>query len=439
MPADIYNLSDEDFLSASRPEDLDAVAAGNGGTPATEPAADTVQGSSSDADQPPAANADPLPGSVEDTSPSGSGGSEPVALDEENKSGTVAAGASEDAGANDTQSGADASATGAAPAEGAPADGTQAAPQKKEGEEQAQTAPNYEALYQEIMKPFKANGRMIELKSPAEAIALMQMGANYTRKMQEIAPHRKALMMLQTHGLLDENQLSFAIDLVVKKNPDAIRKLVKEAGIDPLETDLSGEPDPSYRPDTNKLSDEEVAFQTALDDLKTTDSGRETLKAIHSEWDNASKQLLFQSPEVLNVIHQQRELGVYDRIVAEMERRRTLGLIAPTVPFLQAYHDVGNQLQAAGAFNDLADKILSQGSPQATTTPAVQQTVPTPQARPQPTPVATTVAAPKPAVTNSERASAAAPTRTSPPKRQEFVNPLAMSDDEFLKRFEGRV
>ena len=61
--------------------------------------------------------------------------------------------------------------------------------------------------YNKIMAPFKANGKMIELRSPEEAVSLMQMGANYTRKMQELQPHRKTLLMLQDNNLLDAEKL----------------------------------------------------------------------------------------------------------------------------------------------------------------------------------------------------------------------------------------
>ena len=67
--------------------------------------------------------------------------------------------------------------------------GSEAEKPKTEGEnkgkeEEVVTPPNYEEFYNQIMTPFKANGKMISLKTPDEAIKLMQMGANYTRKIQ---------------------------------------------------------------------------------------------------------------------------------------------------------------------------------------------------------------------------------------------------------------
>ena len=126
----------------------------------------------------------------------------------------------------------------------------------------------------------------------------------------------------------------------------------------------------------------------------------------------------------MSVIHDQRANGVYDRINDEVNRRRTLGSIPVNVPFLQAYKIVGDQMTEANACADLtpANPVLQQ---QSASTPVV---------------VATRVAAPKPAVTNGTRAAAASTTRQSPRATKEVAkNPLAMSDDDFLKQFDGRL
>lgn len=279
---------------------------------------------------------------------------------------------------------------------------------------------DYKAFHDRVMAPFQANGKTIQLHSVDEAIQLMQQGANYTRKMQAIAPHRKVLMMLENNGLLDESKLSRLIDLE-KKNPDAIRALVKEAGIDPLDIDVQGES--TYTPGNHAVPDEAVAFQTTLDEVSSTPDGQETVRQITASWDAESKAELWKDPSILGTIHQQRISGVYDRVVAEIERQRTIGAIPANVSLLNAYRVIGERMTQAGAFQDLvaAQKAAQQ--------PAVQH------------PVATRVASTaKPAVANSGKVNAAAPTRTAAPRRAEaFINPLAMSDDEFMKQFANRV
>jgi len=113
-----------------------------------------------------------------------------------------------------------------------------------EAEQQAaattEAEPDYKVLYEDLIKPLKANGKEIPLKSHNELIQLAQQGANYTRKMQALAPHRKALMMLENNQLLDPEQLGFLIDLK-RRDPAAIQKLLKESEVNPLDIDVEAE------------------------------------------------------------------------------------------------------------------------------------------------------------------------------------------------------
>lgn len=279
------------------------------------------------------------------------------------------------------------------------------------------TADTDKAFYDKVMAPFIANGKEIKLNSPEEVIQLMQQGANYTRKMQAIAPHRKMLTMAQNNGIT-EDKLSFLIDLE-KGNPEAIQKFLKDKGVDPLSIDTESEP--TYREGTHKVSDTEVAFRTNLDELSSTPEGKETLQTINSTWDDASKEVLWGEPALMTVIHAQRESGVYDLITTEVDRRRMLGQIAPDTSFFDAYRMVG-------------DDLVKKAEAEKAAAPA-----PTAVA---PVPVATTAAAPKATVENGDKASAASPTRSTPKPAKVNFNPLAMSDEEFEAQFakmQGRV
>lgn len=307
------------------------------------------------------------------------------------------------------------------PAEGA---------EKVDGVATEGAAPDYEAFYKQVMSPLKANGKTIDIRSPEELIQLAQMGANYTKKMQDLVPHRKVLTMLQNNGLLDEDKLSYLIDLD-NKNPEAIKKLIKDSGIDPLEIDTASEP--AYIEGTHRVSDAEVNFRSALDELGSTPDGKETLQVINGTWDQASKELLWKHPETLAIIQAQREVGIYDRIAAEMDRRVTLGAIPAGTPFLQAYKIVGDALTEANAFDDLKEKPEGNAST-AKTAPQGQG-----DNGSEPKVVATRAATPRSPVANGDAASAASPTRAAPKSAQVFVNPLSMPDDEFMKTFSGRL
>lgn len=286
-------------------------------------------------------------------------------------------------------------------------------------------AVNYEAKYKEALAPLKANGKTVEIQSLEELRQLASMGANFTRKMQDIAPHRKILAMLENNGLLDEAKLSFFIDLD-KKNPEALKKLIKDSGVDPLDIDVSVEP--AYQAGNHKVSDNEIAFRTVLEDLQSTPTGQETISLINSSWDQASKEELWKAPEVMATIQQQRENGIYDAISAEINRQAMLGKIPAGTPFIQAYLNVGNEMNARGAFTkvNVPNSAGVQNAPMQTT--ALVNA-----------PVATRVVAPKPQVTNSAAANAAASTRQTQKRVLPVVNLQNMSDDDFLKNWQNRL
>lgn len=297
--------------------------------------------------------------------------------------------------------------------------------EKKEDEPKAEDTPASGSSFS-VPSVIKANGKDIEIRSEAEAVQLMQMGANFTRKMQEIAPHRKTLMMLQNNGLMDENKLSFLIDLE-KGDPEAIKKFLKDKNVDLNEIDMSDEP--KYLAGNHIVGDDEAGFRTVLDEISSTPAGKETITVLNNTWDTVSKEVLWKNPELMNVFHEQRQSGVYDQITAEMDRRKALGSIAPTKPFLEAYKEVGEELMAE-ALKDAPQEQKKNGAKEDD-----QKVAPTGKS----TPIATRAATPKATVANGDKASAASASRSSPSQAKTIVNPLSMSDDEFMKQMEGRV
>lgn len=276
---------------------------------------------------------------------------------------------------------------------------------------------DYKDFFEKITKqPIKANGKQIEIRNAEEALQLIQMGANYTKKMQVLAPHRKALTMLESHGLLDESKLSYLIDLS-KRNPEAIKQLIKDSGINPMEIDVTQEV--SYKPSDYNVSDNQVAFQNYVEDLKSTPEGLETLQIIHNTWDKTSISAFSQEPELINTIHSQMNNGIYQMIVGEIERQKVFNKISPNVPFVKAYLAVGAELQEKGRFEAILKPTKVE--------PVVKA------------PVAVTVAAPKPVVANKEKLSSVTVDRTTQKTAKSLASLLTASDEEFMKQFNGRL
>ena len=274
---------------------------------------------------------------------------------------------------------------------------------------------DFEAEYKRMLAPFKANGRDISVNSVDDAIALMQMGANYNKKMAGLKPNLKLMKLLENNGLLSEEKLSYLIDLD-KKNPEAINKLMKDSGMDPM--DLDAEKASGYKPNTYTVDDREMELDAVLDEIQGTPAYNRTLDIVSTKWDGPSKQVIAGSPQLLKVINDHVQSGIYDIIISKVDSERVFGRLNG-LSDIEAYRQVGDAIQARGGFNHL-------GSSQAKT------------------PTAPVVVTPKPKKVeddklNDKRRAASSTKPAAPSVAPVDFNPLSMSDEEFsnmaVKRF----
>lgn len=283
---------------------------------------------------------------------------------------------------------------------------------EEKAEEEAEPAPkeetDYKAEYQKILAPFSANGKQMQVESAEEAITLMQMGANYNKKMAALKPNLKLLKLLENNGLLSEEKLSFLIDLD-KKNPDAITKLVKDSGLDPLEMDVSKS---DYKPNTYTVHDREVELDSVLSDIQDTPTYSKTISIVGNKWDGESKKIIVENPQLIKVINDHMANGVFDLISNEVDRQRALNRLNG-VSDIEAYRLVGDEMHNRGALR-----------------PASQPAQKAPGTVREPVPA-------KPAAQNqdtrSKKLAASTPKAAAPVKNDPDFNPLAMSDEDFAK------
>lgn len=211
---------------------------------------------------------------------------------------------------------------------------------------------DYKAKYEALMAPFRANGKEIKVDSPEDLIRLAQMGANYNSKMHALKPNLKIIKMLQNNDLLDESKLNFLIDLS-KKDQNAITKLIKDSGINPL--DIDTESTEGYKPRTYTVQDRDLLLDEVLDEVKTSPTYSEISDVISNKWDEASRRVLMENPAVIRNLNIQMQNGIYNQIAEVVERERMLGRLAG-VSDLDAYIHVGNHLNANGAFKPAQPK-----------------------------------------------------------------------------------
>jgi|SaaInlV_135m_DNA_2_1039731.scaffolds.fasta_scaffold06207_2 hypothetical protein len=275
--------------------------------------------------------------------------------------------------------------------------------------EDTQESPgvDFEGAYKRIMSPFKASKRMMKVDTVDDAISLMQKGADYNQKMQALNPNLKIVSMLEKEGLLDTAKLNNLIDLS-KKNPQAIAKLIKDSGIDPLDIDTDEEVE--YKPTDYGVSDMEFKINQALDSIKDSPSFDKTLNVLSKEWDNESKKLISENPEIIGIINDHVYNGVYDKVQSIIDSERAVGRLA-NVPDVVAYRQVAEYLQHQGS---LVNEGHVNQQPQASVPQTKANEVDT-------------------AKLNQKRKAAGSTKKTASKKTSSTPDYLKMTDDEFMK------
>jgi hypothetical protein len=217
---------------------------------------------------------------------------------------------------------------------------------------------DYKAEYLKLTAPFKANGTEMAVKSTEDAIKLMQMGANYHKKMAGLKPSLKLLKLLENNELLDVGKLNFLIDLK-KGNPEAIKKLVKDNGIDPL--DINTKEDVQYTPTARTVDDKEIELDEVLRSIKDTPHYTDTLNVITKSWDDKSRAAAANEPQIIATINAQMADGTYKAVSDAVLYERSMGRLVG-LSDLDAYKKVGHDMGQAGElpFQQKAEQKPSQ-------------------------------------------------------------------------------
>ena len=228
---------------------------------------------------------------------------------------------------------------------------------KKDSTETKEDTPettefDYESAYKKVSKPFKANGVDIQVKDPKDIVSLMQMGANYQKKMAKMKPNLKIIKMLEKNELLDEAKLHNLIDLS-KKDPKAITKLIQESDVDPLDIDKDTPTD--YQPTNYTVSDKEYDLDQVLDEIKDTETFSKTINVLTKEWDNQSKSTISDYPEIISIINTHMSNGVYDKVNTMLQQEKTLGKLEG-IPDVEAYRQIAEYMHKNGFLREQGDE-----------------------------------------------------------------------------------
>lgn len=269
---------------------------------------------------------------------------------------------------------------------------------------------DYESFYKRLTSPIKANGKEIKLENPDDFIRLVQQGVNYSKNMQELKPLKNLHRTLQQHGLTEPDKLAFVIDLVNKK-PEAIAKLIKDADIDlySFDTDQAEQ----YKPvnpivESNPLEDVLATIQQ-----DSPQNYSRLLEHIQTQWDSQSKQVLQQTPNVLLVLNEHIQSGLFEKITNAIEYEQMLGRMQ-NMSFLDMYRAIEpNFLQSMDSNQAYQQQAQAQQQAFTAPRPTVQQ---------------------NPTSSNTEQKRKTAPPQSTTNQVEPVENVWALSDAEIMKR-----
>lgn len=278
-------------------------------------------------------------------------------------------------------------------------------------ENQETTQIDYKAFYETVTQDFKASGKtMPGVKEPEKFIKALQMATDYALKTAALKPALKRVKMLEE---VSDEDLAEMLDFK-KRNPEVIKKALKEANIDPLELDMDKV---NYVPQVQMISDSEYDFRETVDELSKDVKFNDTRQLILSGLDTKSKELALTDTRVLKALHQEVVSGRIEQIQAKALELRAFGSVDSSITDLELYATIARQM-------DQNSSTITQSNPSAVSAQVVSNTQ-TKQVTKEPNPEL-----------EDKRARAGIQTKPQSKVVKKY-DPTKLSDDEFLKLLES--
>ena len=266
-------------------------------------------------------------------------------------------------------------------------------------------------FYTKVTAKFNASGKEFQVDNADDVVSLMQKGIDYNIKMSTLKPALKMVKALEAHGITQED-IGLLIDIHNRK-PEAIASLVKQADIDLYSVDEDSVD--RYAPPDAQITDEEYEFQNVISSISASPRYADVMQFVANS-SVADKQEVYSQPQILKSLVDHAQLGIFDKVMAEVDKLQVLGRLPQGMTPLQAYHAIGSKMFGG-------EPTPSQEQPRVN--PQVQQPIPKPVQRPVQQPQS-----------NTARRAAAAPSNAAKPgaKPKPSAHDLfTMSDEEFSK------
>lgn len=194
----------------------------------------------------------------------------------------------------------------------------------------------------------KNRGLNLPVNNMAELIKMAEMGVDYTRKTQEIAPYRKTVELIKSTGI-DESDLQLLADIKAG-NKTAINGLAEKYQIDLLDVD----PSTKYKQQVSLplYNEADIVAQEIMANQPLAQEFQRVAQFIPNDF----KDMMAKDANLLRSFAVDVENGVAQQLLPEVTKIMTLN---PGVDFITAYVHAGDKIFGSQA------QVQQQVQPQA--------------------------------------------------------------------------
>ncbi len=169
--------------------------------------------------------------------------------------------------------------------------------------------------------------KLNSITDPEKLLEIQQKSISDSRKLDEFSDVKPVLKTIRDSGLKDPKRLATVVE-ALSGNPEALKLLIKESGVDPLELDYQDIDNSKI--DENKYiqSDVELAFDGFIDNADKLGVKDQLVEKVVSGWDSESLAKLSTDGVSGSRILRHIKSGAFDEVKAEMinqERLDTTG------------------------------------------------------------------------------------------------------------------
>jgi hypothetical protein len=169
-----------------------------------------------------------------------------------------------------------------------------------------------QSFYDEVTSEFIADGRKVKgFADPKKIIKSQQMSASYSNRMAALKPYRPLMKPLKERGYLDDPD-KFNFDMQVADGDiEALKKLLKDKGIDPYELDMDNI---DHKQKVYTASDIDIAVDDMFEDAKRVGVDRQLQDAFSRDWDDESIVEILSNVKFGADLLDHIESGAYDMV-----------------------------------------------------------------------------------------------------------------------------